>query len=172
MAMIARFFLFVAALIGLTFMALDPAWAASADFFNADGEAVGTATLTETPHGLLIEVHLRRMRPGPHAFHIHESGACAPDFGAAGGHFNPYRRSHGMGNVGGKHEGDLPNFWAAADGTAGFELLVEDLTLRHGSAALFDRDGSAFIIHAGADDHLKGPVDGPQRIACAVIEDR
>jgi Cu-Zn family superoxide dismutase len=170
--MIARFILIVPAIIGLMLMALAPARAASADFFNADGEAVGTATLTETPHGLLIEVHLRRMPPGPHAFHIHETGACSPDFGAAGGHFNPYRRSHGIGNVGGKHEGDLPNVWVAADDTAGFELLLDDVTLRHGSAALFDRDGSAFIIHAGADDHLKGPVDGPERIACAVIEDR
>ena len=39
-------------------------------------------------------------------------------------------------------------------------------------AELFDADGSSFIVHAGPDDHLEGPTTGPDRIACAVIEEQ
>ena len=48
-----------------------------------------TVTLTQGPHGVLISADVSGLSPGAHGFHIHAPGACAPDFAAAGDHFNP-----------------------------------------------------------------------------------
>jgi Cu-Zn family superoxide dismutase len=40
-----------------------------------------------------------------------------------------------------------------------------------GTAPLLDEDGSAFIIHENADDHMTQPIGGAAgRIACGVIK--
>ena len=87
-----------------------------------------------------------RMPAGVHAFHIHEKGACAPDFKAAGGHFNPSGTGHGIGNPEGSHGGDMPNLHAAADGSVKAEVLNVKVTLGAGSNSNFNSDGSAIVI--------------------------
>ncbi len=141
----------------------------------ADGTSAGTATLTQTPHGLLIEARLENLPEGAHGFHIHETGACAPDFGAAGGHYAPNGASHGYLNDGGFHAGDLPNVHVRADGTARADFFASWLTLTDSPRAerpfpLGDDDGSALMVHAEEDDYLAEPPGstGP-RIACGVI---
>jgi Cu-Zn family superoxide dismutase len=139
-----------------------------------DGASVGTVGLTETPHGVLLAVTLDRAPTGAHAFHIHAVGACAaPDFSSAGGHFNPAGHRHGISNPAGKHAGDLPNIHVGADGTLRVEVLAEAVSLTAGGsrASLFDGDGSAIVIHTGADDYASDPAGnaGP-RIACGVVE--
>src|SRR5262245_19015429 len=53
---------------------------AKATLKNAQGQTVGDATLTETPHGVLILVRLTSAPAGVHAFHIHAAGKCEPPF--------------------------------------------------------------------------------------------
>lgn len=140
---------------------------------TADGKDVGTASFTQTDHGVLIAVKVHDIAPGRHGLHIHAVGACTPDFQAAGGHFNPGNAEHGFHAPGGYHAGDLPNLDVAADGTAEAEFFVPDLTI-HGNAreglplTLHDVDGSALMIHAATDDYTTMASSGG-RLACGVI---
>ncbi|MGF1621257.1 MAG: superoxide dismutase family protein [Rhodomicrobiaceae bacterium] len=144
----------------------------STTFINADGEQVGTATLTETPNGVLIRAGLTGLPPGMHAFHIHETGKCdAQDgFKSAGGHYAPRGAKHGYNHPDGPHAGDLPNQHVSADGTLKADIISHQTTLRDGETTLFDDDGSALVIHSGADDYESQPSgDAGDRIACAPI---
>jgi Cu-Zn family superoxide dismutase len=143
---------------------------ARATLKNAQGETVGQAMLTETPHGVLIKTTLTGVPPGVHAFHIHAVGQCEPPFTTAGGHFNPTAKEHGIENPRGMHAGDMPNVDVPADGQLTFERLAEHVTLATGSASLFDADGSALVLHAGADDYTSDPAgNAGARLACGVV---
>jgi Cu-Zn family superoxide dismutase len=146
---------------------------ATAVLVNPDGEEVGTAELTETPsYGVLIRLEVEGLEPGPHAFHIHETGDCsAADFGSAGGHYAPRGRSHGPLHPHGKHAGDLPNLHVPDTGAVSTERLAGGVTLFEGATGtLFDDDGSALVIHATADDYRSQPAGGGgPKVACGVI---
>ncbi len=146
---------------------------ASATFIDASGAEIGTARLIETPHGVLIEAELTGLPPGEHGFHIHETGICDPadGFASAGGHYAPRGHDHGFEAAEGFHAGDMPNQFVAADGTLMLHVLNQHVTLREGEGSLLDGDGSALMIHGGADDYASQPSgDAGARIACAVIE--
>jgi Cu-Zn family superoxide dismutase len=142
---------------------------------RADGTAAGTVAFTDTPHGVLIEARLENLPEGPHGFHIHETGACAPDFQAAGGHYAPAGTEHGYRNESGYHAGDLPNVHVQADGTATADVFAPWLTLADSPKAdapypLDDGDGSAIMVHAEGDDYRADPPGSTgDRIACGVI---
>ena len=89
---------------------------ATAAMVGPEGVAVGTVTLTQTPHGVLIAADVTGLVAGGHGFHIHTIGSCTPNFAAAGDHFNPGNTGHGILHPGGLHAGDLPNIYAHADG--------------------------------------------------------
>lgn len=139
----------------------------------ADGADVGTITFTQTEHGVVMAVAVRGLPAGKHGLHIHQTGACAPDFMAAGGHFNPAASEHGFHAPGGYHVGDLPNLDVASDGTARAEFFFPDLSI-HGPVsealpfALHDEDGAAIMIHAATDDY-KTMASSGGRLACGVI---
>ena len=134
-----------------------------------DGAAMGTVTLTQGPHGVIIAADVTGLTPGGHGFHIHETGSCAPDFAAAGDHFTPKGRGHGYSHEGGFHAGDLPNIYAAADGTVRVDVFTSDVTLTAELAhSLFDDDGSAIIIHEKPDTYGEEAGAGG-RVACGVI---
>ncbi|MEK9662345.1 MAG: superoxide dismutase family protein [Alphaproteobacteria bacterium] len=147
---------------------------ATATLKSPQGDTVGTVVLSETPHGVLLAVKIADLPPGPHAFHIHAVGDCtAPDFKSAGGHYNPAKHQHGIENPNGKHAGDLPNIHVSANGMQELEVLAEAVTLTDGGAraTLFDADGSAIVVHAGADDYASDPAGAAgARIACGVVE--
>jgi len=137
---------------------------------DAKGTRLGEVRVTETPHGLLLQGALTGLPPGEHAIHVHETGKCEPPFKTAGGHFNPGHKDHGALLASGAHAGDLPNVFAAADGTLKFELLAADLTLAPGPNSVFDADGSSIVLHAKADDYRSQPSgDSGDRIACGVL---
>jgi Cu-Zn family superoxide dismutase len=142
---------------------------------DGKGAAVGTAKLSDGAggKGVKIELDLKGLPTGDHAFHIHATGKCeAPAFTTAGGHFNPANAHHGKNNPEkpNPHAGDMPNFTVKADGKA--QLTVENpmVTLGAGSNSVFANGGTAFVIHEKADDLKSDPSgDAGGRIACGVI---
>lgn len=141
-------------------------------FVNTDGRQVGTATLLQTPGGVLVAVDVTGLPPGAHALHFHQAGRCdgASGFESAGGHYAPHGKRHGFEVAGGAHAGDMPNQFVPADRRLVAQVFNPNVSLRSGAAALKDRDGSALIIHAGADDYESQPSgDAGGRLACAII---
>jgi Cu-Zn family superoxide dismutase len=147
---------------------------ASATFINANNEQIGTAMLTQTPGGVLIDINVKGVPSGEHGFHIHETGKCEPpDFKSAGGHYNPTNAKHGFVAGNDKHAGDMPNQFVQDDGVLRAHVLNSQVTLKDGEATLFDADGSALVIHMGADDYNSQPSgEAGERFACAVIMQR
>jgi Cu-Zn family superoxide dismutase len=146
---------------------------ARAELRDREGRSVGVANLTGTERGVRIEVQAAGLTPGRHGFHIHETGRCEPpDFGSAGGHFNPGAMHHGMENPMGPHGGDLPNVVAGADGRATLTTLNPYLSLGTGATDdLLRAGGTAVMIHAGPDDYYTDPAgDSGARVVCGVIE--
>lgn len=143
---------------------------ASASFVNMDGEKNGTATLTGTAGGVLIEIEVNGLPPSQWvAFHVHETGTCdaATQHESAGGHFNPTDAEHGYKSAGGPHAGDMPNQYVGADGTLRAQVFNPSVTLNGDNPIR----GKALMIHGGADDYQSQPSgDAGNRQACAVIE--
>jgi Cu-Zn family superoxide dismutase len=141
---------------------------ARATMMDADGGEVGSIVVAATPAGLLISGDLTGLPPGEHAFHFHTTGACEPPFDSAGGHFNPAEAQHGFLVEGGPHAGDMPNLHVSDSGALDFEVLNAGVS---DPADLFDADGTAVVIHAGADDYSSQPSGAAgDRIACGVLE--
>ena len=138
------------------------------------GEAMGSATLTEGPRGVLVRVEAKGLTPGWHGLHFHEKADCSSaDFKSAGGHMHDAMPvAHGLLNLAANETGDLPNLFAGADGVANAEVFSTLVSLGpEGRGRLLDADGSAMVIHASPDDHLTQPIGGAgARVACAVIK--
>src|ERR1700684_4114881 len=65
------------------------------DIKNAQGQSVGTATLSEAPHGVKISLDIKNLPPGEHSLHIHQFAKCdLPDFKSARPHSNPSGAAH------------------------------------------------------------------------------
>jgi superoxide dismutase, Cu-Zn family len=147
-----------------------PNTTARAELRDANGNSIGSVTLTQTRSGVLVVGHLTSLPAGPHALHVHDVGRCEAPFTSAGGHFNPTQRSHGYKSPMANHAGDLPNFLAVASGDGHVEAISRDLSLAPGPVGLFDGDGASLVVHAGADDYQSDPAgNSGNRIACGVI---
>ena len=146
-----------------------PATRATVELRNAAGQSVGQVTLDETTRGVAINGTLTGLPPGTHGFHFHETGKCTPSFEAAGEHFNPRNKQHGLRNPAGPHAGDLPNLNIPESGTVRLELVASGVSLT-GRASLLDDDGSALVLHTFADDNMSDPSgNSGARIACGVV---
>jgi Cu-Zn family superoxide dismutase len=148
---------------------------ASAEMKNAEGEAVGTVTIEETQSGMLhFTVEMEGLEPGPHGFHVHETGKCdaADGFKSAGGHYAG-EMEHGIESMKGPHPGDFPNVVVDENGVLEAEFFTDRLAIgAEGKNPLMDEDGSAVVLHAKADDYKSQPSgDAGDRIACGVIEE-
>jgi len=155
---------------------LDRVAEANAMIVNAQGEERGTAELWQDRDKIVhVEAQLYNMPPGPHAIHFHAVGKCdgsgSTAFATAGAHFNPLGRQHGLENAAGPHAGDAPNFTVGADGSGRASFTTDRVSLTEGSTSLLDADGSAIVIHAGADDQTSQPAgNSGARIACGVVK--
>jgi superoxide dismutase, Cu-Zn family len=154
--------------------AADAPLQARIDLKSAAGGAVGSAVLTEAPNGVLIRVEAKGLTPGWHGIHFHEKADCSKsDFTSAGGHVHGKPTMvHGLLNPDANEAGDLPNLHVDAQGEAAAEIFSTYVSLKGaaGRENLMDKDGSALVLHAAADDHRTQPIGGAgARIACGAI---
>ena len=107
------------------------------------------------------------LAPGNHGFHIHEFGDCsAADFTSAGGHFNPAGNPHGGPKDAKRHEGDMGNVEAGADGSATIDYTDNELRFEGSQSIL----GRGVIVHANPDDFKTQPTgNAGGRVACGVV---
>ncbi len=138
------------------------------------GETIGKLTIRSGENASVVRIVIQAggLSPGWHGAHFHQVGDCsdAGKFELSKGHVNHDAAQHGLLNPDGPEVGDLPNIFAAADGSVNTEVSSESIILT-GEEALKDNDGSALVIHAGEDDHVSQPIgNAGARVACAVIK--
>lgn len=137
--------------------------ATTVELKNAQGQSVGTASLTPAKDGgVAVALDLKNMTPGRHALHFHQTPSCeGPAFTSAGGHYNPENKKHGLQNPEGPHAGDMNNFTVLKDGTAKTTIIAPHMKM--GVAA-------ALVVHAGVDDLKTDPAgNAGDRVACGVV---
>jgi len=118
---------------------------------------------------VLITAHVEGLTPGKHGFHIHEAGDCsAPDGSSAKGHFNPTHKDHGGPDAQDRHEGDLGNLNADANGVANYKRKDKVVQLSGDNTII----GRSVIVHGGKDDYKTQPTgNSGARVACGVIQE-
>jgi superoxide dismutase, Cu-Zn family len=146
---------------------------ATATLVNAEGAKVGKVILYQWRGKVTVAGRVKGLTAGFHGFHIHTTGKCErPTFESAGGHLAVGDQIHGA------HAGDMPSLLVNADGTASAVFETDRFTLRQ----LRDADGSAVMVHVGADnfanipprygapdDETKKTGDAGDRAACGVV---
>src|SRR6202790_3807472 len=134
---------------------------------DAQGQNVGTAVLSEAPHGVKIKLDVKGLPPGEHSLHIHQNAKCdPPDFKSAGPHFNG---AGGHTDHTGLPAGDIPDFSliVGTDGVGHATVVAPNITLGSDDHSVFSNGGTAIVIHAVASEASSA---APPRIACGVIK--
>ena len=146
---------------------------ASARMMDTTGHSAGEAHFRGGPHGVLLELKVTGLPPGAHAVLLHLNGVCDPKTGFASAvpvlDFD-LGRPHGYFAKGGPKPGDLPQQFAAADGTLHASFYSTAISLGEGKRSIFGRDGASLIVHAAGDDYVSQP-DGRAgaRLLCGAI---
>jgi Cu-Zn family superoxide dismutase len=133
-------------------------------------KVTGTITFKQTDDGVEATANIENLKPGDHAWHVHEKGDCsAPDATSAGGHFNPENHKHGAPDAAEHHAGDFGNLTAGKDGKATATITIKGVTLD--PAAATSLVGKGFIVHEKKDDFKTQPTgNAGGRVACGVIQ--
>jgi superoxide dismutase, Cu-Zn family len=133
-----------------------------------DSQVRGQVTFFELPDGVQVKATVTGLEPGStHGFHIHQYGdITASDGSAAGGHYNPEDHEHALPPESPRHAGDLGNLQADAEGTAQFEIVVDNITVAGLQNPVL---GRAVIVHAEPDDGSQPTGAAGARLAQGVI---
>ncbi|MDN6296610.1 MAG: superoxide dismutase family protein [Halomonas sp.] len=173
---------YTAPLTGIAASLLLAASAHAADTLDVDmqsvsadgvGDSLGSVTLEQTDHGLLLTPSLEGLESGIHGFHVHQNASCEPDENdsgdtvaalSAGGHYDPESTETHQGPYGDGHLGDLPVLAVNENGEANLPTLAPRLSLE-------DMSGRSLMIHAGGDNYSDEPHlgGGGSRVACGVV---
>jgi len=109
-----------------------------------------------TDDRILIEATISGLPPGLHAIIVHELGDLSRGAESTGGHFNPYRKTHGGPDDTEKHAGDLGNIEVNQHGMGSLRLETDQLKV-------WDIIGRSVVVHHSKDDLGKGQ-DGNSKI--------
>ena len=144
---------------------------ATAPLFTTQGVKVGSAQIIEYGKHLHLVMWVQKQVSGNHGLHIHSIGLCTPpDFAAAGPHWNPGKKMHGIDNPMGAHAGDMPNLLVDPKGVARLHLDLGEGSLQGGKTPLLDADGASIILHEAPDDLKTDPSGGSgKRLVCGVF---
>lgn len=127
----------------------------------------GTVHFKKEGAGVRVTGTFTGLSAGAHGFHIHEFGDCsAADFTSAGGHFNPSASPHGAPTDAKRHEGDMGNITATADGNGSVDYVDSKLGFQGAKSVI----GRGVVVHANPDDFKTQPTgNAGGRVACGVI---
>ncbi|ESN98522.1 hypothetical protein HELRODRAFT_185836 [Helobdella robusta] len=146
---------------------------AAVSVMRGDGPVKGVVHFSQDANGpTKIFGEITGLTPGKHGFHVHEFGDNTNGCMSAGGHYNPFLKSHGGPGDSLRHVGDLGNVVADGSGVAKFEM-VDSLIQLTGAESVI---GRTLVIHADEDDLGKGGYEDSTttghagaRVACGVI---
>lgn len=120
----------------------------------------------------VFKLNITGLTPGKHGFHVHANGDLGSDCKDAGGHYNPYNKTHGSPTTE-RHVGDLGNVLADSTGAVVSDIEDSMATL----IGDIDITGKAIVIHEGEDDLGQGGDSGSLatgnaggRAGCCIIE--
>jgi Cu-Zn family superoxide dismutase len=134
-----------------------------------ESEISGNLKFEDTAQGLKITGTIENVPSGEHAFHIHEFGDCGDEGKAAGSHYNPDQKPHGMAMKDGTmkvHPGDMGNLTANEKGMADVNVLLPNVALSNGKYTVA---GRAVILHEKKDDFGQPTGNAGNRIGCGSI---
>jgi Cu-Zn family superoxide dismutase len=120
-----------------------------------------------------IIAHVRGLKPNSlHGFHIHEFGDLTEGCKSAGGHFNPWGKTHGGPLDKERHIGDLGNL-KSDDLGVGYVATTDHLIKLFGDQSVI---GRSVVVHADEDDVGRGNYPDSKttghagaRLACGTI---
>ena len=140
----------------------DHSTTASAELRNVEGAAIGAATITQSPHGVLVHIKVSGLPSGAKGVHFHSTAHCAADTGfkSSHGHHGEGKGEHGLLNAAGPGKGDLGNIYVGKDGIGEMQFFKTGVFLDKGDLSLMDDDGTAIVIHAQEDDQVTQPIGG------------
>jgi len=131
-----------------------------------------------TSEGTKIAVYLKGFGPAfdvrQKGFHVHENGDLDRACLNAGGHYNPFNKSHGAPTDAERHVGDLGNVNVTIDGTVSVTIYDIQISLV-GPYSVMHR---AIVVHENPDDLGLGSFDDSkvtghagERLGCCLIEE-
>ncbi|XP_057331795.1 uncharacterized protein LOC130671743 [Microplitis mediator] len=140
---------------------------------NATNYVTGTIKLVQRGYGpVVLTGTITGLAPGKHGFHVHEFGNLTEGCASTGEHYNPTNQTHGAPTDFIRHNGDLGNIIANADGVANIYIVDSVISLTGPYSII----GRAFVVHLGADDYGRGGThesctggNSGQRASCGVI---
>ena len=133
---------------------------------TAGSEARGTVRFSVAgDKGVDVDAEVTGLKPGEHAFHVHEFGDCsAPDAASAGGHY-PFLEANDEAEPG-VITGNLGELQADSVGHARSSAVMPTLDLNGPRSVT----GRAVVVHRRGNDLSATPGgDTGPRVACGVI---
>lgn len=141
---------------------------------NSQGQPAGTVSFKPVKGGVKMTVKLENIGFGEHAVHIHQNAVCdAPDFKAAGGHFNPDGKHHGFQNPDGHHNGDVPGNVSVGEKHKGQgSWVLTSISMDPNVPnSIFANGGTSVVVHEHPDDQKTDPSgNSGNRIACGIVK--